>query len=92
MSLARVVIWQKNLFLQALKYGRVTIMDRKERFRIKRYANLQEMKVEEYDYWKSRPAQERMDAVTEITTEAYGLKDSPRNAPRLRRAIIHLKR
>lgn len=67
-------------------------MDRKKRFAIRRYASLEAMKADEYDYWRQRPAHERMEAVTEITVEAYGLKDLSINASRLQRTIVHLKR
>ena len=59
---------------------------------IRRYASLEDMKAEEYEYWQQRPAHERMDAVAEITAEAYGLKDSAPRVPRLQRTLVHLKR
>ena len=67
-------------------------MDRKARFQIHRYASLDAMKADEYEYWQKQPAHVRMDAVAEITREAYGLKDSSPNASRLQRAIRRLKR
>jgi len=67
-------------------------METKSRFAIRRYASLEAMKADEYKYWRQRPAQERMEAVSEITAEAYGLKDIPPNAFRLQRTLIHLKR
>ena len=70
----------------------VTVMDKKSRFPIRRYASLEAMKAEEYDYWQQRPAHERMDAVTELTAEAYALKDSSPNVSRLQRTLVHLKR
>jgi hypothetical protein len=70
----------------------VTAMDRKSRFPIRRYASLEAMKADEYGYWQQQPAHARMDAVTEITAEAYGLKDSPPDARRLQRTIVHIKR
>jgi hypothetical protein len=67
-------------------------MDRKSRFTIRRYSSIEEMKADEYQYWQQQPAHKRMDAVEEITTEAYGLKDSPPNVSRLQRTISHIKR
>lgn len=67
-------------------------MDSKARFAIRRYASLEAMKADEYACWQQRPAHERMAAVTEITAEAYRLKDSSTGASRLQRALVHLKR
>jgi hypothetical protein len=70
----------------------LAMMDRKTRFPIRRYTSLQAMKADEYEYWLERPAHERMDAVTEMTAEAYGLADLAPDASRLQRILIHLKR
>ncbi len=70
----------------------VQVMERTVRFAIRRYDSLKAMKAAEYAYWQQRPAHERMEAVTQITAEAYGLKDPQSNAPRLQRALVHLKR
>jgi hypothetical protein len=67
-------------------------MDEKVRFKIHRYASLGAMKADEYKYWQGQPAHIRLDAVTEITREAYGLKEAPPNASRLQRTICRLKR
>ena len=67
-------------------------MDRKSRFPIRRYTSLEAMKADEYEYWQARPAHERMTATTEITMEAYGLRNSPPHEPRLQRSLVHLKR
>jgi hypothetical protein len=67
-------------------------MDKKSRFAIRRYASLEEMKADEYQYWQQQPAHIRMDATGEITREAYGLKDVSPNASRLQRTLSHLKR
>ncbi len=67
-------------------------MNRKSRFQIKRYASLYAMKAEEYRYWQERPDHERIAAVSEITSEAYGLKGSRADVPRLERTLVHLKR
>jgi len=74
-------------------YGMVWYgMDRKSRFPIRRFASLEAMKAEEYRYWQQRPAHERMEAVAGLTSEAYGLKDSPPNVSGLQRTLVHLKR
>jgi hypothetical protein len=67
-------------------------MDKKSRFPIRRYASLEAMKADEYDYWRRRPAHERMDAVTELTAEAYGLKGLSSDGSQLRRTLVRLKR
>lgn len=72
-------------------------MDRKSRFTIRRYASLEEMKVDEYKYWQQQPVHKRMDAVEKLTTEAYSLKDSlsPKdssNVSGLQRTLRHIKR
>ena len=42
---------------------------------IRKYASFDEMKADEYRYWQSRPAHERIDAVEESTVEtAYAIK------------------
>lgn len=67
-------------------------MDRKTRFQIKRYESLDTMKADEYAYWQQRPGHERMAAVSDITNEAYGLKDARSDVPRLQRTLVHLER
>jgi len=67
-------------------------MDKTSRFPIRRYTDLDAMKADEYDYWRQLPAHQRMQAVTDITAEAYGLKDPDRHASRLQRALVHLQR
>lgn len=70
----------------------VRVMERAARFAIRRFDSLEAMKAAEYAYWQQRPAHERMDAVAEITAEAYGLKEPQSDAPRLQRTLVHLKR
>ncbi len=41
---------------------------------IRKYASFDEMKADEYRYWQSRPAYERMDAVEEMIQTAHALK------------------
>jgi len=70
----------------------MTDVNRMERFPIRRYASLDSMKADEYQYWQNRPAYERLAATSEISTEAYRMKDATTNVSRLRRTLSHLKR
>jgi hypothetical protein len=67
-------------------------MDRAQRFPIRRFASLDAMKADEYQYWQSRPAHERLAATSEISSETYRMKDPTTDVSRLRRIIVHLKR
>ena len=40
----------------------------------RKYTDFAEMKADEYRYWQSRPAHERLDAVGEMIQTAYELK------------------
>ena len=53
----------------------IASMDRAQRFPIRRYTSLNAMKADEYRYWQSRPAYERVAATSEMSTEAYRIKD-----------------
>ena len=59
---------------------------------IRIYDSLDEMKTDEYRYWQSRPVQERMDAVTELTLAMYAMKGMAPDVPRLQRTLVHLQR
>jgi hypothetical protein len=67
-------------------------MDKKSRFEIRCYESLEAMKADEYAYWQQRPGHERIAAVSELTREAYGLKDLRPDVPRIQRTLVHLKR
>ena len=67
-------------------------MDRKARFPIRKFERLEAMKDEEYQYWQGRPARERIAAVSELTTEAYRLKDPAINVSRLQRTLVAVQR
>jgi hypothetical protein len=67
-------------------------MNRKSRFKVRRYDSLQDMKGEEYEYWQSRPDHERIAAVSEITSEAYDLKGTRPDVPRLQKILVRLQR
>ena len=51
-----------------------------------------EMKADEYRYWQSRPAHERLDAVEEMIETAYALKgwEIEPDVPRLQRPFVRL--
>lgn len=66
------------------------VMGRRRRFPITRYASVEAMKADEYDYWRQRPDHERIRAVSEITSEAYGLKRD--NVGELRKTLVRVKR
>ena len=59
---------------------------------IRVFKSHQEMKAEEYRYWQSRPAHERMNAVTELTISAYRMKEPARDVQRLQRTVVLLQR
>jgi hypothetical protein len=56
------------------------------------YDNPGEMKAAEYRYWQSRPASERMQAVSEITLALYTMKGSDADVSRLQRVISVVQR
>ena len=59
---------------------------------IRKYANFDEMKADEYRYWQSRPVHERVAAVSELTEEGYKLKGFKPDAFRLQRTLVHFER
>jgi len=59
---------------------------------IRKYANFDEMKADEYRYWQSRPVHERVAAVWELTEEGYKLKGFKPDAFRLHRTLVHFER
>ncbi len=67
-------------------------MDKKSLFTIRKFDSLDALKDEEYRYWQGRPACERLAAVSELTTEAYRLKDPSVNVSRLQRTIVAVQR
>lgn len=78
-------------WIDAIAGAMIARMDRAARFPIRRYDSPEAMKAEEYDYWRRRPAQERMEVVAEISAETYGLNGLS-DASRLQRTLVHLKR
>ena len=60
---------------------------------LRKYASLGEMKADEYRYWQSLPAYERLDAVEEMVATACvlkGWKVEP-DVPRLQRPFVRLQ-
>ena len=59
---------------------------------IRKYTSFDEMKADEYRYWQSRPAHERIDAVEEMIETAYALKgwELEPDVPRLQRPFVRL--
>jgi hypothetical protein len=59
---------------------------------VRKYASFDEMKADEYRYWQSRPAHERLDAVEEINQTASALKGAELDpdVPRLQRPFVRL--
>ncbi len=59
---------------------------------IRKYASLDEMKADEYRYWQSRPAYERLDAVEEMAQVAYTLKgwEMEPDVPGSQRPLVRL--
>ena len=65
---------------------------RRKMFPIRKFTSLDAMKEEEYRYWQSLPADERLAAVSEITTEMYQLKDPKFHVSRLQRSLVAVQR
>ena len=57
-----------------------------------RVAQLDEIKADEYRYWQSRPVQERIEAVSELTQAMYVLKGEEPDVPRLQRTLVRFER
>ncbi len=59
---------------------------------IRIYTSHKEMKADEYRYWQSRPAYERMAAVSEMSLNAYAMKGAAQDVPRLQGPLIRIQR
>jgi hypothetical protein len=59
---------------------------------IRKFSSLDAMKAEEYCYWQSVSVAERMQAVWDITLEAYRLKGEIQDVPRLQRTLVRIQR
>ena len=60
---------------------------------VRRYTSFDDIKADEYRYWQSRPAYERLDAVVEMIEAAYALKgwEMEPDVPRLQRPFVRLR-
>jgi hypothetical protein len=58
---------------------------------IRKYATLDDLKADEYRDWQELSAQERMNAVTEITLAAYQMKGTTPDVRRLQKTLVHLE-
>ncbi len=67
-------------------------MTTKPQFQIRQFASLDDMKADEYAYWRTQSAHARMDAVTEITTTAFIVNQSMPRVPRLQRTLQRIER
>ena len=56
------------------------------------FAELDEIKAQEYRYWQSRPVHERTDAVSELTQALYEMKGAAPDVPRLQRTLVRVER
>ena len=59
---------------------------------VKQYNSLDEMKADEYRYWRAQPGHVRLAAVSELSQDAYGREPDERNVPRLQRPLVQLER
>jgi hypothetical protein len=59
---------------------------------IRKYTSFEEAKADEYRYWQSRPAHERMAAVSELSSAMYGLKHDESGVPRLDKTFVRFER
>lgn len=59
---------------------------------LRKYTSLDGMKADEYKYWQSRPAHERLDEVEKMVEAAYELKGWQRrpDVPRSQRPLVRL--
>jgi hypothetical protein len=59
---------------------------------IRKYASFDEMKADEYRYWRSRPVYERTDAVSELTQEHCAMKGEASDVPSPQRTLVRIER
>jgi hypothetical protein len=58
---------------------------------VRRYTSFDEMKADEYRYWQSRPAHERIAAVWQLTQEQYAMKGEAVE-PRMEKTLVRVER
>jgi hypothetical protein len=51
-----------------------------------------EIKADEYRYWQSRPAHERVEAVSELSLAMYGMEGTVQDAPKMERTLVRFDR
>jgi hypothetical protein len=59
---------------------------------IRKYTSHAEAKADEYRYWQGRSVEERMKAVSELTTAAYALKGLNADVQRLQGPVVRIRR
>jgi hypothetical protein len=59
---------------------------------LRKYTSFEEIEADEYRYWQSRPAHERLDAVEEINRTAYAIKGTvpEPDVPRFQRSLVRI--
>lgn len=67
-------------------------MIRADRFPLRRYDTIDDMKTDEYAYWQARTPAERISATTAITAEMFKLRGLDFHASRLRRSLVRIER
>ena len=67
-------------------------MNEPKKFEIKRYSDHEAMHRDQLRYWQSRPASERLQAISDISLVAYQLKNGGRDVPRLQRTLRRIER
>jgi len=67
-------------------------MSNQLKLKIRRFENLELMKDEEFAYWQSRQAHERLQASADLTLDAYRLDGYASDVQRLQRTLIRIKR
>ncbi len=64
----------------------------RSRWTMTRHTDLDEMKADEYRYWRRRPAYERLGAISELATDAYGEEAGSPDLPRLQGPFVRVER
>jgi hypothetical protein len=59
---------------------------------LRRYSSHAEMKADEYRAWAAMSGRDRLQAVADLTTEAYRLKGLITDVPRLQRTLVRVQR
>lgn len=62
-------------------------MNRAQRFTLKRYSSLDDMKMDEFAYWQGRPGHERLKAASDVSSRLYAAKHGSVDVSGLRRSL-----